>query len=154
MTERNERWPDECEPPGALNTSIEADQHTDGAQGQKQSTKRRAATNQEAKATQAKRPARKRAATKQREEKVEGRAILHMPARDVAIEERAGEDGNDADLQELEAQGFTPDEAQRLLYISDRLSTSREAREAEATLRRLRFTRWLIEHGMQNEFSA
>jgi hypothetical protein len=57
-------------------------------------------------------------------------------------------------LQDLEAQGFSPAEARRLIYISDRVGQSAEARESEATLRRLRFTRWLVEHGMLDEWSA
>lgn len=59
-----------------------------------------------------------------------------------------------AELAELETQGFTPDEAARLLYISDRLAHSQEAREAEAVMRRLRFHRWLVESGRLTEFSA
>jgi len=57
-------------------------------------------------------------------------------------------------LLELEAQGFTEDEALRLITISGRLASSREARESQATLRRLRFTRWLIDRGILDEFSA
>src|SRR5690348_8652601 len=61
----------------------------------------------------------------------------------------------DADvLGELEQRGFTTDEAIRLVHASARIATSKEAREAEATLRRLRFTRWLVEQGMLDEFSA
>src|SRR5690242_2179023 len=61
----------------------------------------------------------------------------------------------DADvLGELEQRGFTTDEAIRLVHASARIATSKEAREAQATLRRLRFTRWLVEQGMLNEFSA
>jgi hypothetical protein len=57
-------------------------------------------------------------------------------------------------LQDLEARGFTEDEARRLIDISDRSAQSAEAREAEATLRRLMFTRWLVEHGRLDEWSA
>ena len=61
----------------------------------------------------------------------------------------------DADvLGELEQCGFTTDEAIRLVHASARIATSKEAREAQATLRRLRFTRWLVEQGMLDEFSA
>jgi hypothetical protein len=60
----------------------------------------------------------------------------------------------DSELHQLEAQGFTPDEAARLIYISDRLANSREAQEAEAVMRRLRFHRWLVERGLLDEFSA
>ena len=54
----------------------------------------------------------------------------------------------------LEAQGFSSDEAARLIHVSDRMSTSREVREAQATMKRLRFAQWLIEHGVIDEFSA
>jgi hypothetical protein len=55
---------------------------------------------------------------------------------------------------ELEAQGFTPDEVDRLIHISDRLARSEESSDAEKTLRRLRFARWLIERGVLDEWSA
>ncbi|HKS69888.1 MAG TPA: hypothetical protein VJQ45_05690 [Ktedonobacterales bacterium] len=58
------------------------------------------------------------------------------------------------EVEELEAQGFTEDEAVRLISVSERVAHSGEAREAEELLRRLRFTRWLVEHGMLDEFSA
>lgn len=51
---------------------------------------------------------------------------------------------------ELESQGFSEDEALRLIDISKRMESSTEAREA----RRLRFTRWLVEQGILDEFSA
>ncbi|HEU0028865.1 MAG TPA: hypothetical protein VFQ25_17300 [Ktedonobacterales bacterium] len=51
---------------------------------------------------------------------------------------------------ELESQGFSEVEALRLIDISKRLESSAEAREA----RRLRFTRWLVEQGILDEFSA
>ena len=58
------------------------------------------------------------------------------------------------EVDELEAQGFTHDEAIRLIHVSDRAATSGEALEAEAMLRRLRFTRWLVERGLLDEWSA
>ncbi len=58
------------------------------------------------------------------------------------------------DLDDLKARGFTADEAIRLIHVSDRLANGREARESQTTLRRLRFTRWLIEHGVLDEFTA
>jgi hypothetical protein len=70
---------------------------------------------------------------------------------------KAGEQGAESaagEVDELEAQGFTHDEAIRLLHVSDRAATSGEALEAEATMRRLRFTRWLVERGMLDEWSA
>ncbi len=51
---------------------------------------------------------------------------------------------------ELESQGFSEDEALRLIDFSKRLESSADARQA----RRLRFTRWLIEQGILDEFSA
>ena len=57
-------------------------------------------------------------------------------------------------LFELEAQGFTEDEAYHLIHVSDRIANSREMREAEAVIRRLRFNRWLFEQGKLSEFSA
>lgn len=58
------------------------------------------------------------------------------------------------DLDELEAQGFSADEAQRLIDISIRLETSAEARASQAELKRLRFAQWLVEHGILDEFKA
>jgi hypothetical protein len=60
----------------------------------------------------------------------------------------------EATLSELEAQGFTEDEAYKLIHVSDRIANSRETREAEAIIRRLRFNRWLFEQGKLSEFSA
>ena len=56
--------------------------------------------------------------------------------------------------EDLESQGFSADEVRRLVLVSDRQASSAESRIAEATLRRLRFTRWLIEHGVLDEWSA
>lgn len=81
--------------------------------------------------------------------------ILRLPVRGEAQPAGQGEESDEAVVvAELEAQGFTADEAIRLVHVSGRVATSREAREAEATLRRLRFTRWLIERGVLDEFSA
>lgn len=78
--------------------------------------------------------------------------VLHLPERGkLPMAER---DDETVAVAELEAQGFTPDEAIRLIHVSGQIATSHEAREAEATLRRLRFTRWLIERGVLDEFSA
>jgi hypothetical protein len=78
----------------------------------------------------------------------------------IGAESQFDPDGGDdetesgSELVELAEKGFTADEAIRLIHVSQRAAMSREAREAEETLRRLRFTRWLIEHGMLDEFSA
>lgn len=60
----------------------------------------------------------------------------------------------EATLSELQAQGFTEDEAYHLIHVSDRIANSLETREAEAVIRRLRFNRWLFEQGKLSEFSA
>jgi hypothetical protein len=60
----------------------------------------------------------------------------------------------EATLSELEAQGFTEDEAYNLIHVSDRIANSRETQEAKAIIRRLRFNRWLFEQGKLSEFSA
>lgn len=49
------------------------------------------------------------------------------------------------ELAALEAQGFTADEAARLVRIAD---------PNQAVMRRLDFHRWLVEHGRLDEFSA
>jgi hypothetical protein len=51
----------------------------------------------------------------------------------------------EADLQDLEARGFTEDEATRLIELSAHIN--------EATLKRLQFTKWLVEQGLLDEFS-
>jgi hypothetical protein len=61
---------------------------------------------------------------------------------------------DEATLSELEAQGFTEDEAYQLIHVSHRIANSSETREAEAIIRRLRFNRWLFEQGKLSEFSA
>jgi hypothetical protein len=153
MTQRNGEQSEERTLPGALDGSIEPEDQTLDTRAHEERAADTPAAGREAKARPAKRTPRKRATqqAKPTDEKAERGAIIQMPERAVATDERSIDETG---LQELAAQGFTPDEAQRLLYISDRLATSREAREAEATLRRLRFTRWLIEHGMLDEFSA
>lgn len=82
--------------------------------------------------------------------------ILHLPVRGDAIQSDAQleQQTEESAVIALAAQGFTTDEAIRLIHASDRVASSREAREAEATLRRLRFTRWLIQQGLLDEFTA
>ena len=64
----------------------------------------------------------------------------------------AGADGEEItgpsredDLRDLEAQGFTRDEANRLIDLSVRIN--------EVTLKRLQFTKWLVQRGLLDEFS-
>lgn len=65
-----------------------------------------------------------------------------------------GTESSTGEVDELQAQGFTHDEAIRLIHVSDQAANSGEAQEAEAVLRRLRFTRWLVERGLLDEWSA
>jgi hypothetical protein len=60
----------------------------------------------------------------------------------------------DEALIKLEAQGFTETEALRLLGVSDRDTHSKEAIESQETMRRLKFTRWLVERGLLSEYPA
>jgi hypothetical protein len=57
-------------------------------------------------------------------------------------------------LDDLESQGFTPEQVRGLIVVSDRAADSSESRAAEAEMRRLRFTRWLIDHGVLDEWTA
>lgn len=50
------------------------------------------------------------------------------------------------DLRKLEAQGFTEDEVNRLVELSERINAR--------TLKRLQFTKWLVEQGLLDEFSV
>jgi hypothetical protein len=73
----------------------------------------------------------------------------HAPEEEPAMPESVPPSEDD-----LERQGFTADEVSRLVLVSKRQEDSAESRFAEAALRRLRFTRWLIEHGRLDEWSA
>ncbi|HEX6796344.1 MAG TPA: hypothetical protein VF116_01380 [Ktedonobacterales bacterium] len=92
----------------------------------------------------ARRKARKPAARSRAARREGGEPVVALSRRKTLSDE----------VDELEAQGFTEDEAVRLISVSERVAHSGEAREAEELLRRLRFTRWLVEHGMLDEFSA
>ena len=81
------------------------------------------------------------------------------PAKPVARKPRAAnakrrENAYEEPLAGLAAQGFSEGEAARLLEVSARAEYSTEARESEAVLNRLRFTRWLVERGLINEFAV
>jgi len=82
--------------------------------------------------------------------------VVHLahPAADARSAEGQAEDDEAEALRQLASQGFSPDEAVRIINLSERLANSRDAREAEAAMRRLRFTRWLVERGVLDEFSA
>lgn len=90
------------------------------------------------------RRARKPAARSRAPRRESGEPVLALPRRKTLTDE----------VEALEAQGFTEDEAVRLISVSERVAHSGEAREAEELLRRLHFTRWLVEHGMLDEFTA
>lgn len=71
---------------------------------------------------------------------------------DADMEESAAMSDDD-DLRKLMALGFTHDEATRLIDVSVRITNSNEARDAEATRKRLQFAKWLVEQGVLDEFS-
>lgn len=50
------------------------------------------------------------------------------------------------DLRTLEAQGFSEDEVNRLVELSERINAR--------TLKRLQFTKWLVDQGLLDEFSV
>jgi hypothetical protein len=50
------------------------------------------------------------------------------------------------DLRTLEAQGFTEDEVNRMVELSERFNAR--------TLKRLQFTKWLVDQGLLDEFSV
>jgi len=52
----------------------------------------------------------------------------------------------DDDLRKLEAQGFSEGEVNRLVELSERINAS--------TLKRLQFTKWLVDQGLLDEFSV
>jgi hypothetical protein len=95
-------------------------------------------------ASKPRRAARKSATGKSRRAAGQTTKVDPEAARAAADAERA------ITVVELESQGFSEVEALRLIDISKRLESSAEAREA----RRLRFTRWLVEQGILDEFSA
>lgn len=62
---------------------------------------------------------------------------------DDAVEDPEPEED---DLRTLEAQGFTEDEVNRLVELSERINAR--------TLKRLQFTKWLVDQGLLDEFSV
>jgi hypothetical protein len=81
------------------------------------------------------------------------------PAKPAARKPRATnakrrESAHEKSFSGLAAQGFSEGEAARLLEVSERAAYSTEARESEAVMNRLRFTRWLVERGLINEFAV
>jgi hypothetical protein len=71
-----------------------------------------------------------------------------------ATNARRRENAQEKSVAGLAAQGFSEGEAARLLEVSERAAYSTEARESEAVMNRLRFTRWLVERGLINEFAV
>lgn len=57
-----------------------------------------------------------------------------------------GLDPEHDDLRTLAAQGFTEDEVNRLVELSERINAT--------TLKRLQFTKWLVDQGLLDEFSV
>jgi hypothetical protein len=98
-------------------------------------------------------------APKPRAQKRASGSAESSPAKPAARKPRATnakrrESAHEEPLAGLEAQGFSEGEAARLLEVSARAAYSTEARESEAVMNRLRFTRWLVERGLINEFAV
>lgn len=53
---------------------------------------------------------------------------------------------HDAEIQQLLLQGFSENEAKKLIHMKDHVTEQIEYREMLAESRRLEFIRWLIEH--------
>lgn len=53
---------------------------------------------------------------------------------------------NSADFERLREQGFTEDEAKKLVYMKDHVAEQVEYREMLEEQHRLDFMRWLVEH--------
>jgi hypothetical protein len=80
--------------------------------------------------------------------------VAKKPRANSANSAKRREHARKDSLAGLAAQGFSEGEAARLLEVSARVAYSTEARESEAVMNRLRFTRWLIERGVINEFAV
>jgi hypothetical protein len=151
MAQRNTAWDDEREAAGQPDPSaLPDDQTATSAEGVSDPE---ALQHTHTDGQTPKRPAARRGGTKKAAKHSDSAAIIKLPLREQPVEPAEEEDG-DAAIEALATQGFTTDEVLRLIRFSGRLAHSHEARESEATLRRLRFTRWLIEHGVLDEFSA
>jgi hypothetical protein len=97
--------------------------------------------------------------TKPRARKRASGSAERSPAKPAARKPRATnakrrESAQEESFAGLAAQGFSEGEAARLLEVSERAAYSIEARESEAVMNRLRFTRWLVERGLINEFAV
>ena len=84
------------------------------------------------------------ASNRQRRSKQED-APKHSEPQAQAETEDVVVSSKDDDLRVLETQGFTKGEITRLVDLSARLN--------EATLKRLQFTKWLVDQGLLDEFS-
>lgn len=146
MTDRTERQ-ERDEATGARDPLTEADGLTSFATDQTVGPETIAAMGCENEVTPASAPKARRATRKRATSKT-GRARKVVIDPEAA---RAAEEANRAiAVTELESKGFSEVEALRLIDFSKRLESSEEARLA----RQLRFTRWLIEQGRMDEFSA
>ena len=152
MAQRNTAWDDEREAAGQPDPSpLPDDQTATSAEGVSDPE---ALKHTHTDGQTPKRPAARRGGTKKAAKRSDSAPIIKLPLREQPVEPVEEEEDGDAAIEALAAQGFTTDEVLRLIRFSGRLANSHEARESEATLRRLRFTRWLIEHGVLDEFSA
>jgi hypothetical protein len=138
------------------NTSTELQIGTEATTGKaRKRTRRTQQSSNGAKTVQRRKPAKIKGAQSSGHADSEGIIELPLRHRNSRVESQPSKAAVDeATLSELQAQGFTEDEAYHLIHVSDRIANSLETREAEAVIRRLRFNRWLFEQGKLSEFSA
>jgi hypothetical protein len=138
------------------NTSTELQIGTESTTGKaRKRTRRTQQSSNGAKTVQRRKPAKTKGAKDSGHADSEGIIELPLRHRKSRVESQPSKAAIDeATLSELQAQGFTEDEAYHLIHVSNRIANSLETREAEAVIRRLRFNRWLFEQGKLSEFSA
>ena len=131
------------------------DGEEEGARARSESEpERRDATHEDASAEEASSPVDEIATTpvtprRQRRPRSGDRAEAPGMAADAEAD-KALPPSREDDLRDLEAQGFTQDEANRLIDLSARIN---EGISNEPTLKRLQFARWLVQRGLLDEFS-
>lgn len=145
-------WPHELTPERDLTSSVRnATDATDGAESAEENDTVDAPTAEQANG------ASERARTRRASRKtvVAPTSATETPAAEAdETADVAALSAFEADRIELEAQGFSPEEAERLIEVSKRLESSAEALASQAEMKRLRFAQWLVERGRLDEFSV
>ncbi len=91
-------------------------------------------------------PVSTRAAKRQRRNKSESEDAPELQADAEPEDTVEDSEPEEDDLRKLETQGFTEDEVSRLVELSERINAR--------TLKRLQFTKWLVDQGLLDEFSV